>query len=90
MTQVVDASFIKNTLLSENLAWEVNPDKFLWLRASYNDICLNLKINPKFPDGPAYFFQLSNGEELGLDDFPSNWSRAPLQWSDKAKRDAGY
>lgn len=75
------------SLFSAELHWEPNPTRYLWLRSKYQDRWINLKINPTFPDGPAYFLVVSNDNIIEIDDLPKGWTRGPLKWPDDAKRD---
>lgn len=86
MIRKIDRHFVESVLLNARLQWEADPDQFLWLRATYEGEWMHIRINPTFPDGPAYLFVLSDGGNFGFDDFPSEWSRGPLKWPDTAKK----
>lgn len=88
MNRKIDRHLVETVLLSETLQWEADPDQFLWLRAVYKGKWLRIKINPKFPDGPAYFLILSDAGSgnFELVDFPPVWTRGPLKWPDSARR----
>lgn len=72
--------------LKQTIHWDVDSDRLLWLRSSFASEMLFIRINPSFPDGPAYWLVLADGTEIEIDDFPKNWSRPPLKWPDSAKR----
>ena len=72
-------------LFNKVIHWEVDADRFLWLKGSSSDT-LQIKINSSFPDGHAYSLILEDGTVYEFDDFPKTWSRGPLKWPDSAKR----
>ncbi len=86
MIENIDRQFVDAVLFSANLHWEADPAEFLWLRAAHEGRWIRLKINPTFPDGPAYLLPLSDGGNVEFDDLPPSWTRGPLKWPESAKR----
>jgi hypothetical protein len=75
-----------DALFKQSIQWEIDPSRYLWLRAASASGVLHLRINSAFPDGPAYCLVLADGAEHEFDDFPEAWLRPPLKWPDSARR----
>lgn len=88
MTQNIDPNFVESVLFNAPLYWEVDPERFLWLRALHEGQWIRMKINGTFPDnGSAYSLLLSNGNGYEFDDMKSSWTRGPLEWPETAQRE---
>ena len=73
-------------MLASRLEWSVDPEDVLWLRATYDEQQIFLRIND-FPDRNLYSLWLGDGQFLELEEMPEAWSRVgPLTWPQSARR----
>ena len=73
--------------LSSTVQWEVDPEDVLWLRATFEDRYIYLRIN-NFPDENLFSFWIGDGKYIELEDMPAGWMMpsGELKWPSSARR----
>lgn len=69
------------TIFTTPLTWTVAADYTLWFRADLHGEWIYMRMNPTFPDEPAYSLLVASGETIEFNDLPKVWCReGPLDW----------